>query len=136
MRASVTDAEGVNTLREGVLPVLLALIIGRIITRPKPIAVTVNADKPSPQERARRLASLASRSYQVEIRDRLAAKSGDYSAAIEPGQETPLLVAVSGIPGKPRTPDLKKHAIEYHIACLKPLGGYITPEETTDTEKP
>jgi len=49
LRASVTDAEGVNTLREGVLPVLLALIIGRVITRPKPIAVTVDADKPSPK---------------------------------------------------------------------------------------
>lgn len=63
---AITDSEGINVLRGVILPALLALIIGRVVSKPKPVVLVVDADRFKPGERVEGFKdSLTSRGHRV-----------------------------------------------------------------------
>jgi len=125
---AVTDAEGINALRGEVLPALLALIVGKVVSKPKPVAVVVDADRARPEERVGGLAkSLEARGYRV-LESRPACSNTWRLWVQRGGEEISLLVAVNGVFQEPFAA-LQVHELEDHVAYLKLLENRLTREE-------
>lgn len=125
---AVTDAEGINTLRRELLPTLLALIMGKVVSKPKPVVSVVDADRLKPGERVRGLeVSLDSRGYEVLKVERVC--SNVWALRIRRGgEEIPLLIAVNGLFDEPFT-SFETHEFEDHIVYLKLLENRLTEED-------
>ncbi len=65
-REAVTDSDGINTLKGDVLLAILSLIIGKAVSKPKPVAVVVDANRKSPVDRINEIKNgLTLRKYDV-----------------------------------------------------------------------
>jgi hypothetical protein len=128
---AVTDAEGVNTLRRDLLPTLVALIAGKVVSRPKPIAVIVDSDRFKAEERAKALVdALRSRGYTATELQQVCSSTWRTNVGHQQREQasTPLLVTVNGIFEHPFN-NLEAHELEDHIAYLKMLEGMLKPED-------
>ncbi len=131
---AVTDAEGINTLRRDVFPTLLALIVGKVVSRPKPIAVVVDANAFKPEERVKSLVdSLESRGYRVP--ERKPECNNVWMLRIQRGsEEISLIVAVNGVFEEPFTV-LEAHELEDHLAYLKLLENRLSREKILNAKR-
>jgi len=125
---AITDAEGISVLSEHLLPALLALIIGKVISRPKPIATIIDADRASPQEKIRNLAnSIEAREYR--ILENKPVCNNVWSLKIRRGDdEIPVFVAVNGVFQEPFT-TFETHELEDHFVYLKLLENKLAKED-------
>jgi len=131
---AVTDSEGFNALRGEVLPSLLALIMGKVISRPKPLAVVVDADRLSPRDRVEAIAdSLRSRGYRVADAESICNGTWVLKVAWSAGATT-LLAAVNGVFVEPFA-TLETHELEDHVAYLKLLMGLLTEGDVRGVRK-
>jgi len=79
---AITDSESIDALRSTLLTALLTLIIGKVVSKPKPVVLVVDADRFKPEERVKWLRySLASRGYRV-------LESGQICNAVWPPSKT------------------------------------------------
>ena len=131
---AVTDAEGFNALRRDVFPALLALIVGKVVGRPKPIAVVVDADAFKPEERVKSFVdSLESRGYRVP--EHKPACNNVWMLRIQrDSEEIPLIVAVNGVFEEPFT-KLEAHELEDHLAYLKLLENRLSREKILEAKR-
>ena len=119
---AVTDAEGIDTLTKEMLPTIIKLMVVKVISRPKPIAMVVDADDVKPEVKVRSIvdglkSKLQSNGAEVhgKICDnvwRIVVKRGS--------EEIPILVAVNGVFEEPFTAFIL-HELEDHIVYLKLL---------------
>lgn len=120
---AITDAEGVNTLRESVLPALLALIAGKVISKPKPIAVIVDADDLRPEARARGLLdALRSRGYRSASLEQVCKNTWRVNLEGETSARIPLIITVNGV-FREQFGHFEVHELEDHVVYLKLLEG-------------
>ena len=125
---AVTDSEGIYTLRGTVLPTILSLVVGRVV-RAKPLALVVDADKFTAQERVKSIVnSLQSRRLKVLSYEELCDNVWLLDVATFAGERVPILVAVNGIFQHPFE-NLEVHELEDHIAYLKLLTGSLGEDE-------
>ena len=130
----VTDAEGINTLRRDFLPAVLALIIGKVVTRLGSVVIVVDANREKPEERVRSLIdSLKSRSYEVAEPKPICVNVWHTTVKRADG-EVQLLIAVNGVLEEPFH-KLEAHELEDHIAYLKLMEGLIASEDLLEARK-
>ena len=122
IRVAVTDAEGLNSLRKNVLPVVIALLIQKVIRRTKLLAVLVDAEDFTPEDRVKSLRdSLNALNLEIEEIRYL----GDNVWLLKVSSKK-VFVAVSGVM---EYDWFVKHSIEDHILKLKILEGFTNMEE-------
>lgn len=122
---AVTDAEGVNTLRGAVLPGLLALIVGKVVSRPKPIAVIVDADDLKPEERTGGLLDvLRSRGFKSASLEQACENTWRVDLEGETSTRIPLIITVNGV-FREQFGHFEVHELEDHLVYLKLLEGRI-----------
>jgi len=130
----VTDAEGVNRLRKDLLPVALALIIGKVVSRLVPVVLIVDANREKPEDRVRGfIGSLRSRNYEVAEPEPVCVNVWRI-AVKRAGDELQLLIAVNGVFEGPFH-GLEAHELEDHIAYLKLIEGLIAGEDLLKARK-
>lgn len=122
----VTDAEGLDVLRRDLFPSMLSLIVGRVISRPKPLALLIDANKSAPNERVSSIIdALKSREvYDVVSCTQICSCTWIMDIKTPAIGEIPVLIAVSGIFHSPFE-ELETHELEDHIAYLKLLTGNL-----------
>jgi len=131
---AITDSEGINTLRSALLPALLALIIGKVVSKPKPVVLVVDADRFKPEERVKWLRdSLASRGYRA-LESRQICSAVWLLKVQRNYEEIPLLIAVNGVFSEPFT-SIEIHELEDHVVYLKLLEGHLTEEDIRRVKK-
>jgi len=125
---AITDAEGISVLSENLLPALLALIVGKVVSRPKPIATIIDADRAAPREKARNLAnSLEARGYRI-LEDKPVCNNVWNLKIRRDNDEVHILVAINGVFQEPFT-TFETHELEDHFAYLKLLENKLTRED-------
>lgn len=104
-------------LSENLLPALLALIVGKVLSKPKPIATIIDADRAAPREKARNLAnSLEARGYGI-LEDKPVCNNVWDLKVRRGNDEVHILAAINGVFQEPFT-TFETHELEDHFAYL------------------
>ncbi|RLF15456.1 MAG: hypothetical protein DRN06_05945 [Thermoprotei archaeon] len=118
---AVIDCEGLDALRRGVLPAVLALVIGKVVRRAKVLGVLIDLEELDYEGRLRSLLDgIKARGYDIGELERVCEATWRVVVAM-PRREAQIVVSLSGIPEF----ELERHTIEDHLLYLKVLEGAI-----------
>ena len=118
---AVIDCEGLDALRRGVLPAVLALVIGKVVRRAKVLGVLIDLEELDYEGRLRSLLDgIKARGYYIGELERVCEATWRVVVAM-PRREARIVVSLSGIPEF----ELERHTIEDHLLYLKVLEGAI-----------
>ena len=118
---AVIDCEGLDALRRGVLPAVLALVIGKVVRRAKVLGVLIDLEELDYEGRLRSLLDgIKARGYDIGELERVCEATWRVVVAM-PRREARIVVSLSGIPEF----ELERHTIEDHLLYLKVLEGAI-----------
>lgn len=121
---AVIDCEGLNALRKGMLPAVLALIIGKVVRKARVLGVLIDLEELDYEGRLKGLLDgIKACGYEVGALEE-ACEATWRATVVAPHREVQVVISLSGIL-KFR---LEKHAIEDHLLYLKILEGAVSDE--------
>ena len=116
---AIVDSEGLDALRTGMLPAILAFIVKKVVRKAKAVGVLIDMEELNYESRLRGLLdSVRAREYEVGEPERVCRAT--WRTVVSTRQrEVPVVVSISGLPEFP----LERHTIEDHLLQLKILEG-------------